>query len=171
MNKIKLHGFNNLTKTLSFNIYDICYAKTEAQQKEYIAYIDEAYNANPASMRAALALLAQTKPGGKGRRIAVLGDMLELGENGPTLHEELRGPIDEADVNAVYACGPLMAHLWEGLPAGRRGAYAETSEGLNEAVLQDLRDGDVVMVKGSLGSKMIPIVDALKRRYPEREAT
>ncbi len=64
-----------------------------------------------------------------------------------------------------------MAHLWEGLPAGRRAAYAETAEDLNEAVLQDLRDGDVIMVKGSLGSKMIPIVDALKRRYPEREAT
>ncbi len=133
--------------------------------------IDEAYNANPASMRAALALLGQTTPGGKGRRIAVLGDMLELGENGPSLHEELRAPIDEAEVNAVYACGPLMAHLWEGLPAGRRAAYAETAEDLNEAVLQDLRDGDVIMVKGSLGSKMIPIVDALKRRYPEREAT
>lgn len=133
--------------------------------------IDEAYNANPASMRAALALLAQTEPMGKGRRIAVLGDMLELGENGPALHEELRGPIDEADVNAVYACGPLMAHLWERLPAGRQGAYAKTSDGLDELVSQAVRDGDVIMVKGSLGSKMIPIVDALKRRYAKREAT
>lgn len=133
--------------------------------------IDEAYNANPASMRAALALLAQTNPGDKGRRIAVLGDMLELGENSPVLHEELRGPIDEADVNAVYACGPMMAHLWESLPDGRRGAYAKTSEGLNDTVLQELRAGDVIMVKGSLGSKMIPIVDALKRRFAEREAT
>ena len=43
--KIKLHGFNNLTKTLSFNIYDICYAKTEKHQQEYIEYIDEVYNA------------------------------------------------------------------------------------------------------------------------------
>lgn len=133
--------------------------------------IDEAYNANPASMRAALALLAQTEPTGTGRRIAVLGDMLELGENGPSLHEELCGPIDEAHVNAVYACGPLMAHLWERLPAGRQGAYATTSEGLDEPVLGAVRDGDVIMVKGSLGSKMIPIVDALKRRYAEREAT
>ena len=97
--------------------------------------------------------------------------MLELGENSQVLHEELLGPIDEADVNAVYACGPMMAHLWESLPDGRRGAYAETSEGLNDAVLQGLRAGDVIMVKGSLGSKMIPIVDALKRRFPEREAT
>ena len=122
-------------------------------------------------MRAALALLAQTNPGEKGRRIAVLGDMLELGENSQVLHEELLGPIDEADVNAVYACGPMMAHLWESLPDGRRGAYAETSEGLNDSVLQGLRAGDVIMVKGSLGSKMIPIVDALKRQFAEREAT
>lgn len=133
--------------------------------------IDEAYNANPASMRAALALLAQAAPGEKGRRIAVLGDMLELGDKGPDLHEDLLGPIDEAEVNTVYACGPLMAHLWKGLPAGRRGAYADTSDGLSDAVLKDLRPGDVIMVKGSLGSKMIPIVDALKRRFPEREAT
>ncbi len=133
--------------------------------------IDEAYNANPASMRAALALLAQTRPGEKGRRIAVLGDMLELGENGPDLHKALLRPIDEAQVNTVYACGPLMAHVWEGLPSGRRGAYAETADGLTDAVLQDLRPGDIIMVKGSLGSKMIPIVDALKRRFPEREAT
>ncbi|MEM1200102.1 MAG: UDP-N-acetylmuramoylalanyl-D-glutamyl-2,6-diaminopimelate--D-alanyl-D-alanine ligase [Pseudomonadota bacterium] len=133
--------------------------------------IDEAYNANPASMRAALSLLGQARPADRGRRIAVLGDMLELGENAPSLHAELLGPIDEAQVDTVYACGPMMAHLWEGLPTRRRGEYAETSEGLTEAVLHDLRAGDVIMVKGSLGSKMIPIVDALKHRFPEREAT
>ena len=133
--------------------------------------IDEAYNANPASMRAALALLAQTRPAEKGRRIAVLGDMLELGENAPALHADLLGPIDEAQVDTVYACGPMMAHLWEGLSPKRRGSYAQTSEGLSQTVLGDLRAGDVIMVKGSLGSKMIPIVDALKHRFPEREAT
>ncbi len=133
--------------------------------------IDEAYNANPASMRSALALLAQTRPADRGRRIAVLGDMLELGEHAPALHAELLGPIDEAQVDTVYACGPMMAHLWEGLPSQRRGGYAQTSEELTKAVLDDLRAGDVIMVKGSLGSKMIPIVDALKRHFPEREAT
>ena len=71
--------------------------------------IDESYNANPASMRAALALLARHKPGKGGRRIAVLGDMLELGEQGARLHAELAEAMDEAQVDALYACGPLMA--------------------------------------------------------------
>ena len=135
-----------------------------------ITVIDESYNANPASVRAALALLAQGKPGRGGRRIAVLGDMLELGEESPRLHAELALPIDESGTDVVYACGAAMAHLWQALPASRRGAYAETSQDLEEAVLRDLRAGDLVMVKGSLGSRMMPLVDAIKARYPERAA-
>jgi UDP-N-acetylmuramoyl-tripeptide--D-alanyl-D-alanine ligase len=135
-----------------------------------ITVIDESYNANPASVRAALALLGQASPGRGGRRIAVLGDMLELGDEGPRLHAELAAAVDESGTNIVYACGAAMAHLWEALPATRRGAYAETSQDLEEAVLRDLRGGDVVMVKGSLGSRMMPLVDAIKARYPERAA-
>ncbi|MEM7428296.1 MAG: UDP-N-acetylmuramoylalanyl-D-glutamyl-2,6-diaminopimelate--D-alanyl-D-alanine ligase [Pseudomonadota bacterium] len=135
-----------------------------------LTLIDEAYNANPASMRAALSLLGSAEPGKGGRRIAVLGDMLELGETSPELHEGLLAPIDEAGVDAVYACGPMMAHLWEALPAKKRAVYAETSAGLTDALLDDMRSGDVVMVKGSLGSKMIPIVEALKSRFASREA-
>lgn len=135
-----------------------------------ITVIDESYNANPASVRAALALLAQAKPGRSGRRIAVLGDMLELGDETPRLHAELAGVIDESGTNVVYACGAGMAHLWQALPAIRRGAYAETSQGLEDAVLRGVRGGDVVMVKGSLGSRMMPLVEAIKARYPERAA-
>jgi UDP-N-acetylmuramoyl-tripeptide--D-alanyl-D-alanine ligase len=135
-----------------------------------ITVIDESYNANPASVRAALALLGQASPGRGGRRIAVLGDMLELGDEGPRLHAELAAAVDESGTNIVYACGAGMAHLWEALSATRRGAYAETSQDLEEAVLRDLRGGDVVMVKGSLGSRMMPLVDAIKARYPERAA-
>ena len=135
-----------------------------------ITVIDESYNANPASMRAALALLAQAKPGRGGRRIAVLGDMLELGDEGPRLHAELAGAIDESGTSIVYACGTAMAHLWDALPETRRGAYAETSQDIEEAVLSGLRGGDVVMVKGSLGSRMMPLVEAIKGRYPERAA-
>jgi UDP-N-acetylmuramoyl-tripeptide--D-alanyl-D-alanine ligase len=135
-----------------------------------ITVIDESYNANPASVRAAVALLGQARPGRGGRRIAVLGDMLELGSDAPRLHAELAGVMDESGVNIVYACGAGMAHLWDALPVTRRGAYAETSQDLEEAVLRDLRGGDVVMVKGSLGSRMMPIVDAIKARYPERAA-
>ncbi len=123
--------------------------------------IDESYNANPASVRAALALLAQAKPGKGGRRIAVLGDMLELGDFGAGLHGDLAQPVDEAQVDVLYAAGPLMANLWARTPAARRGAYAETSEGLRDALLSGLRAGDVVMIKGSLGSRMEPLAEAI----------
>ncbi len=133
-----------------------------------IVLIDESYNANPASVRAALALLANAKPGRGGRRIAVLGDMLELGLEGPDLHRELAGPVDAAQVDALYAAGPLMAHLWAKTPAARQGGYAETSDGLREALVAGLRAGDVVMVKGSLGSRMGPLAEAIRSAYPPR---
>jgi UDP-N-acetylmuramoyl-tripeptide--D-alanyl-D-alanine ligase len=135
-----------------------------------ILLIDESYNANPASMRAALALLGQAQIGPQGRRIAVLGDMLELGEAGPRLHAELSGPAEETGVDLVYCAGPLMRSLWEALPSRLRGGYAETSAALEPAVLEGLRAGDAVMIKGSLGSKMGPIVKALERHFPRQPA-
>jgi UDP-N-acetylmuramoyl-tripeptide--D-alanyl-D-alanine ligase len=127
--------------------------------------IDESYNANPASMRAALTLLGQASVGLQGRRIAVLGDMLELGTKGPQLHRSLKSAIAENDVDLVFCSGPLMRKLWDALPSGRRGGYAETSAELEAEVLGAVRAGDAVMVKGSLGSKMGPIVKALMREY------
>ncbi|MEP7029814.1 MAG: UDP-N-acetylmuramoylalanyl-D-glutamyl-2,6-diaminopimelate--D-alanyl-D-alanine ligase [Pseudolabrys sp.] len=128
--------------------------------------IDESYNANPASMRAAVALLGQAPVGPQGRRIAVLGDMLELGDQGVPLHRELAGAIEAAKVDLVYGAGPLMQALWEALPSERRGGYAETAAELEPAVLEAIQAGDAVMVKGSLGSKMGAIVKALERRFP-----
>jgi len=127
--------------------------------------IDESYNANPASMAAAIALLGHAPVGGHGRRIAVLGDMLELGVQGTALHRALAEPIEAAGVDLVFCSGPLMHALWEALPSGRRGGYAETAVGLEPAVLAAIRAGDAVMVKGSLGSKMGPIVKALERQF------
>ncbi len=124
--------------------------------------IDESYNANPASVAAALALLGIAKPGRGGRRIAVLGDMLELGEHGPALHAGLFEPMDAARVDVLYAAGPLMAQLWERVPEQRRGAYATASDGIRDALVAGLRAGDVVMVKGSLGSRMGPLVEAIR---------
>ena len=132
--------------------------------------IDESYNANPASMAAAIALLGQAPVKKQGRRIAVLGDMLELGPSGPALHRGLAGPLAAAGVDLVYCSGPLMRSLWEALPSGRRGGYAETAAALEPAVLDAIRDGDAVMVKGSLGSKMGPIVKALERQFPRQGA-
>ena len=125
--------------------------------------LDESYNANPASVEAALALLGQVATGARGRRIAVLGDMLELGPRGRALHRGLSAPIERNAIDLVFCCGELMRALWQALPAGRRGGYAEDSAALEAQVLSAVRAGDVVMVKGSLGSRMAPIVKALQR--------
>ena len=130
--------------------------------------IDESYNANPASMRAALATLAQIEPGFRGRRIAVLGDMLELGSEGPALHRELAEPIQASHVDLVFAAGPLMKNLFGALPRERQGAYAGTSAEIEDAVSGAVRAGDVVMVKGSNGIRMGRIVKALNDRYGSR---
>jgi UDP-N-acetylmuramoyl-tripeptide--D-alanyl-D-alanine ligase len=132
--------------------------------------IDESYNANPASMRAAIALLGRAPVGPAGRRIAVLGDMLELGNQGADLHRGLSAPIEAAGIDLVYCSGPQMHALWEALPSSRRGGYAKTAAELEPAVLDAIRDGDAVMVKGSLGSKMGPIVKALERQFPKQAA-
>jgi UDP-N-acetylmuramoyl-tripeptide--D-alanyl-D-alanine ligase len=129
--------------------------------------IDESYNANPASVAAALALLGQAEIGPRGRRIAVLGDMLELGGKGVALHRALLKPIIDNAVDLVFCCGPLMKALWQALPPSRRGFYAEDSAALEPQVVAALRAGDAVMVKGSLGSRMGPIVKALQRAYPQ----
>ena len=127
--------------------------------------IDESYNANPASMRAAIALLGQAPIGPRGRRIAVLGEMLELGVQGVELHSGLAAPIADHSVDLVFCAGPLYRGLWEALPSGRKGGYADTSASLEAQVLGAVQAGDAVMIKGSLGSKMGPIVKALVRQF------
>jgi len=92
--------------------------------------------------------------------------MLELGAHGPALHAELYEPMDAAGVDVLYAAGPLMAHLWERVPARQRGAYAESSGDIRDTVLSDLRAGDVVMIKGSLGSRMGPLAEAIRAAHP-----
>jgi UDP-N-acetylmuramoyl-tripeptide--D-alanyl-D-alanine ligase len=132
--------------------------------------IDESYNANPASMRAALDVLGQASVGRQGRRIAVLGDMLELGSTSPTLHAGLADAVEANRVDLTFCCGPLMRNLWEALPSSRRGGYADTSAQLESQVTTAIRAGDTVMIKGSLGSKMKLIVTALERRFPQGDA-
>jgi UDP-N-acetylmuramoyl-tripeptide--D-alanyl-D-alanine ligase len=127
--------------------------------------IDESYNANPASMRAALEVLGSAPLGRRGRRIAVLGDMLELGGEAVRLHRELAGAIEAAGIDVVYCAGPLMRSLWDVLPAARRGGYAESAALLESDVVAALRAGDAVMVKGSNGSRMGSIVKALAEKF------
>jgi UDP-N-acetylmuramoyl-tripeptide--D-alanyl-D-alanine ligase len=132
-----------------------------------IVLINDCYNANPMSMRAALDDLAASAPA---RRVAVLGDMLELGPQAADLHRSLVEPVLASGTDLVFCCGPLMRALWEALPDERRGGYAEDSAGLTPQVIGELRAGDAVMVKGSLGSRMGPLVKALERQYPPQRA-
>jgi UDP-N-acetylmuramoyl-tripeptide--D-alanyl-D-alanine ligase len=133
-----------------------------------ILLIDESYNANPASMRSALAAIGTVPRGQFGRRIAVLGDMLELGPKSGQLHADLNEAVDAAEVDLVFACGPDMERLFSALPVARRGEWAKTSQGLLTTLLATVRAGDVVMIKGSLGSRMAPLVDALLKKGDER---
>ncbi len=127
--------------------------------------IDESYNANPASMRAAIALLGQAQPGKHGRRIAVLGDMRELGEDAAALHAGLAEPLAEAKVDTVFLAGPLMEALNEALPKAKRGGYAEAADRLEPLLLDAIQPGDVIMIKGSNASRMGSLVATLKARF------
>ncbi|CAO3373372.1 UDP-N-acetylmuramoylalanyl-D-glutamyl-2,6-diaminopimelate--D-alanyl-D-alanine ligase [Azospirillum argentinense] len=123
--------------------------------------IDESYNASPAAMTATFAVLGKIDPGAGGKRLAVLGDMRELGDRADALHAALAEPLRAAHVDAVYACGPHMRALFDRLPAAMRGAWTETSAELAPLLAGAVRGGDVVLIKGSLGSRMATVVDAL----------
>jgi UDP-N-acetylmuramoyl-tripeptide--D-alanyl-D-alanine ligase len=130
-----------------------------------IHVIDESYNANPASMAAALALLGAAP----GRKIAVLGSMLEMGEGGAAHHAGLIEPIRANGIDLVFAAGPEMAALWAEVPGAQRGAYAETSTGLLAALEKSLRPGDTVLIKGSNGARMSVVIEALKARAANKK--
>jgi UDP-N-acetylmuramoyl-tripeptide--D-alanyl-D-alanine ligase len=132
--------------------------------------IDESYNANPASMRAALKLLGASQPGKGGRRIAVIGDMLELGDQGAALHAALAPDLDGARVDLLYTAGPLSRALFDATAPARRAFWAERSDGLRDPLIAVLRAGDVVMVKGSNGSRMGPLIAALREHFPRQQA-
>ncbi len=133
--------------------------------------IDESYNANPASMGAAIALLGQTEPGRNGRRIAILGDMLELGNGAEAMHAGLAAPLAEAGVDAVFLVGPLMRALWDALPVGLHGGYTERVTDMESLVVDAIAPGDVIMVKGSNASRMGSLVETIKARFaPARAA-
>lgn len=132
-----------------------------------ITLIDESYNASPVAMKAAFRVLAMIDPGRGGRRIAVLGDMLELGKQSRDMHESLAMPLQAAGVDLLYTCGQNMKSLYDAMPPANQGAHRDTSAELAEIVPDALMPGDVVLVKGSLGSKMKTVVEAM-RAIPER---
>lgn len=136
-----------------------------------LTLLDESYNASPASVRAALEVLSGLPIGPRGRRIAVLGDMLELGQAAPGLHAGLAEQVTTAGLDLVFCCGPNMARLFAALPPERRAGHAADAEALLPKVVENVRGGDAVMVKGSFGMGMARIVEALLGlRQPVRRA-
>ena len=127
---------------------------------EGIRLIDDAYNSNPTSLSAGLATLARLTGG---RRVAILGDMLELGPDEVAMHRDMADDPAMASVDLVHLAGPRMRALYDALPEARRGFYAETATDLAERVAELVAIGDIVLVKGSKGSRISTVVDALRR--------
>jgi UDP-N-acetylmuramoyl-tripeptide--D-alanyl-D-alanine ligase len=134
-----------------------------------LTLIDDAYNANPTSMAAALEVLAASHPVDgvgrieRGRRLAVLGDMLELGADERAMHEALADLPFLAKVDMIHCVGPLMQALWQRLPAEKQGLWAETAAEMAGRIHHLIDAGDVLMVKGSLGSRVSLVVDAVRK--------
>jgi UDP-N-acetylmuramoyl-tripeptide--D-alanyl-D-alanine ligase len=128
--------------------------------------IDESYNANPASMKAAIELLEATPVAAEGRRIAVLGDMLELGSHSAKLHAGLARVISETHTDIVLMAGPQMKNLADTLPGDIRKEYRPSVDDLKPILLDAVRPGDVVMVKSSKGIGFSKLVEALLNRFP-----
>ncbi|MEL6587826.1 MAG: UDP-N-acetylmuramoyl-tripeptide--D-alanyl-D-alanine ligase [Pseudomonadota bacterium] len=124
--------------------------------------IDDAYNANPASVGAALELLKAAEVPKRARRIAILGDMRELGPTGPALHAALADHDAMGQIDVVHTVGPLMKHLHTALPTDIRGHHSDTAKAMLAHLRHMVLPGDVVMVKGSLSMKMAVLVDGLR---------
>jgi len=131
--------------------------------KGTLTLIDDCYNASPVSMQAGIAKLAELHAGmdSGARKIVVLGDMLELGIASVDLHKSLQPVLEQYHVDKLYAAGPLMKHLYDALPAAMQGAYEKNAALLAEVLRKELQPGDIVLIKGSRGSRMDMVRDAL----------
>lgn len=136
----------------------------------YFTVIDDSYNASPPSVRAALEVLGAADVAEGGRRIAVLGDMLELGPEADRLHAGLAADVTGNGVARVFTCGTHMRSLLDALPASRRGDHTETASELAPLVGEFVRPGDVVLVKGSFAINMGHVVERLLAAETRRRA-
>lgn len=133
-----------------------------------IRLIDDAFNANPVSMRAGLGTLARL-PGT--RRVAILGDMLELGPDEAAQHAAFASDPVMAEIDIIHAAGPLMKHLFDALPAEKRGIWSESADGLAARLDELIQPGDTVMIKGSKSSYISRVVEALRKAGHTAKAT
>lgn len=174
---VAVHGGDVAKAAAALETMDLPEGRGRREQLDYgdqsnpVTLIDESYNASPVAMRAAFKVLAMIDPGRGGRRIAILGDMYELGSNAAKSHEELALPLQSAGVDLVYTSGPLMKKLRETLPANKRAAHCDDTQELAKIVPDALVPGDVVMVKGSRGGgekpRMQLVVEAM-REYSKK---
>ncbi|PJI91324.1 UDP-N-acetylmuramoyl-tripeptide--D-alanyl-D-alanine ligase [Yoonia maricola] len=140
-----------------------------AKDGESLELLDDAFNANPTSLIASLEVLAASSPTDnvgriiKGRRIAILGDMLELGDAEEAMHRGMAVNADLQKLDLIHCAGPLMRHLWEALPEEQRGYWVQTAAELVPQAPRLVDAGDVVLVKGSKGSKVSLVVDAIRK--------
>ncbi|KQB97540.1 UDP-N-acetylmuramoyl-tripeptide--D-alanyl-D-alanine ligase [Loktanella sp. 1ANDIMAR09] len=140
-----------------------------ANDGESLELLDDAFNANPTSLAASLEVLAASTPADnvgriiKGRRVAILGDMLELGAAEVAMHRDMAQNEHLKSLDLIHCAGPLMRNLWDALPEAQRGRWAETAAELVPQASQLVDAGDVVLVKGSKGSKVSLIVDAIRK--------
>ena len=136
-----------------------------------VLLIDESYNANPASIRAALTTLGAVPRAKFARRIVVLGDMLELGPEAAALHTGLADAVVEAGTDIIFACGPHMKGLYDAMPSAMKGGYTASASALETPLVEVLRAGDAVMIKGSNGTRLGPLVEKLKTRFQSKAAS
>jgi len=131
-----------------------------------VTLIDESYNASPIAMQAAFKVMALIDPGRGGRRIAILGDMYELGNDSTKMHRDLALPLKAAGIDLVYTCGTLMKNLYDVIPEQNRGKHTDEAPEMAKIVPDVLVPGDVVLVKGSRGGgdrpRMQLVVEALR---------
>jgi len=125
-----------------------------------VTLIDESYNANPASMRAAISAASLVA----GRKIAVLGDMYELGPDELEQHAALAPPLTAAGFARVLMIGECMRALRGALPQGLRGIQADTIEMIEAALQDEIQDGDVLLIKGSNATGLGRLAKRLKER-------
>ncbi|MEZ5691706.1 MAG: UDP-N-acetylmuramoyl-tripeptide--D-alanyl-D-alanine ligase [Rickettsiales bacterium] len=132
-----------------------------------VLLINDSYNASPVSMRGAFAKTSEVWQAGgrKGRKIAFLGDMLELGKDAGMLHKELADTLRKENFDKIYAAGDLMHNLYDALPENMRGAYAENIDELSELAFDALQKNDVVLIKGSHGSSMYKLAEEFLNKY------
>ena len=149
-----------------------------ATDGETLELLDDAFNANPTSLAASLEVLAASTPRNgvgrhvKGRRVAILGDMLELGLQEAAMHRDMADNPHLQSLDLIHSAGPLMRHLHDALPEAQRGLWAPTAAELVPLVTKMVDAGDVVLVKGSKGSKISLVVDAIRKlghRRPQQD--